>query len=457
MLNSFQPRAICALISCAFVPSLGLALDLSGHSLDLKSRVVQFDVDQLTSGTTNPDFKQAALGLQLEYKSPFFNDVIGAEISAYQVNKLSASGAAKNELVPYLAGSSTEVANTWSSIGKAFIKVKNGDLFEARIGRQAHNSLLLKSTYSRAVEDTYSGGSFTAKPAEGVKIYGAVYDSWLPRSGNQFVKLGTEEKPTAGQVSKIIQNISIYGAQYVSGPYQVDVESLNSKDYLRKYAAVGSYTLPLQNKDQLKFSIGSSTSANAGPLFTCDAEKELDKVTGQACYNKGRGIYLSTEWKTGGITLTGALAKFRGLWIEDNFAGSNPAKAGSLIQDHGTNFFPTGSTSGNDLSNDGELARMVRLAYDWKDLAPGLTTAVVYKLGTGAHNNFNPSLGSGKEKESELDVRYAIPFAKGLSTRYNYLKYNADVTGVLNGITAGGSKTFRRDHRLYLDYVIKFF
>lgn len=457
MLRVFPVRALSALIAYAFVPSLGMALDLKGHSLDLKSRVVQFDVDQLTSGTTNPDFKQAALGMQLEYKSPFINEFIGAEISAYQVNKLNASGAVKNELVPYMAGSNTVVANSWNAIGKAFIKVKSGDLFEAKIGRQTQNSLLLKSTYSRAVEDTFNGVSFGLKPMTGLRVYGSVYDSWLPRAGNKFVKLGTEQSPSSGEVTKVIDTLSILGGQYVNGPFQLDLETLTSENYLRKHAAVGSYTMPLQNKDQVKFSVGSSTSANAGALFNCDAEKELDKITGQSCFNKGRGIYLSTEWKSGALTLTGAVAKFNGLWIEDNFAGSNPAKAGSLIQDHGTNFFPTGATSGNDITNDGELARMVRLRYDWKDTVPGLSTAVSYKLGTGARNNINPVLGSGKEKETELDIRYAMPFAKGLSTRYNYLKYNADVTGALRGITEGGSKTYRRDHRLYLDYTYKFF
>ena len=102
MLQVFPLRALSALIACALVPSLGQAMDLTGHSLELKSRVVQFDVDQLTSGTTNPDFKQSALGMQLEYKSPYFNDFIGAEISGYQVNKLWESGASKNGEIPFL-------------------------------------------------------------------------------------------------------------------------------------------------------------------------------------------------------------------------------------------------------------------------------------------------------------------------------------------------------------------
>jgi hypothetical protein len=90
-------------------------------------------------------------------------------------------------------------------------------------------------------------------------------------------------------------------------------------------------------------------------------------------------------------------------------------------------------------------------------MVPGLNTTLGYKLGTGARNNVDPQLGSAKEKETEVDIRYAIPMVKGLNARYNYLRYNADVTGTINAIGQGGSKNFRRDHRLYLDYVHRFF
>ena len=453
MSGKLSPKALPLLILGA-LPAVVCAADLAGHSLELKSRWVQFDVDQVA---TSNDFKQSAVGLQLEYKSPYFNDFVGVEISGYQVQKTGESGVPKSELLPFQSGSTTQIANNWNAIGKAIVKLKHADLFEAKIGRQAHNSLLLKSTYSRAVEDTFHGVSASLTPTEGVRLYGAIYDTWLPRNGNKFVKIGTEQSPVSGQVSRVIDRLAIYGGSFVRGPYSVEAESLESKDYLRKYALVGSYLMPLANKDQAKFSVGTSTSSNAGPLFTCDAEKELDKPTSGACQNNGRGVYVSGEWKTGYLTLTGAVAKFRGLWIEDNFAGSNPARAGSLIQDHGTNFFPTGATSGNDMTNDGELARMIRVGYNWNTMVPGLNTTLGYKLGTGARNNVDPQLGSAKEKETEVDIRYAIPMVKGLNARYNYLRYNADVTGTINAIGQGGSKNFRRDHRLYLDYVHRFF
>lgn len=441
------------------------AQENNGHSLELKSRVVQFDVDVSrntnVSASTSGDFKQSALGLQLEYKSPYFMDWIGFDMTAYEVSKLGESAIQKNEMLPNDAGDATKVVNSWSQLGQAAIKFKHLNTFEARVGRQLHNSLLLKSTNSRAVPDAFSGYSASFKPTAGVKLYGAVYDSWLPRNGDKFQKFATEVPLNSttgkGVLTDVIDNVTIYGLQYASGPFQVDFESLRSKNYLQKYGLVGSFLLNLPAQQTVKLSAGASTTKDAGALFKCTAEKELDTPASGPCTNNGQGIYLDAEWRTGNWMLGAAVAKFHGLWIEDNFAVSNVSRAGSPIQDHGTNFFPTGSTSGNDMTNDGELAKMVRVGYDWKELVPGMRSVVRYKLGSGARNNAVAGNGSGREKERELDLTYAVPYVKGLSARYNYLKYLADVSGTINAIGQGGSKDYRRDHRLYLDYTYKFF
>lgn len=461
MSNRFPLSTISALLAVGLAPCLSHAQNLNGHSLELKTRVVQFDVDVGRTDASG-DFKQSALGLQLDYKSPFFNDFIGLDLSAYQVNKLGESAVHKNELLHTDLNDKNNVANSWTQMGQAAIKLKYQNLAEAKIGRQFHNSLLLKSTNSRAVPDTYSGVNLSVKPVAGLKLYGAVYDAYLPRNGNKFQEFGTEQAVTSnGQVTKRIDNIAIYGVQYIQGAFQVDAESLTAKDYLQKYGIVGSYTMPLADKQSLKLSAGASTTSDAGSLFTCSAEGDLKDYpsSNYTCSNNGRGVYLAAEWKAGNWTVSGALAKFNGLWIEDNFAVSNTSKAAGVksITDPGSNFFPTGATSGADMSNDGELARMVRLGYDWKDIVPGLRTAVGYKLGTGARNNYDATLGSAKEREKELDVQYAIPLLKGLNARYTFLKYSADVNGVFKGIKEVAVKDYRRDHRIYLDYTHKFF
>lgn len=463
MKSKFVNFALPTFVAMACTPSWGI--DLTGHSLELKSRAVKFDVD--LEGTSK-DFRQTALGLQLDYKSPFVSEKVGFDFTAYQVNKIAESQLQKNEMLPNVEGTSNQVVNSWHQFGQAYIKFKHDDLVSAKIGRQQHDSLLLKSTTSRAVPDTYSGYSFTVKPMDALKVYGAVYDSYLPRRGDKFQKFGTDEylSGSAGPQKNVIDNVSIYGAQYKLGAIQVDFESLNSKNYLQKYGLVGSYTLPLAASDSLKFSLGRSTTNDDGSLFTCKAEKDMDQtVVGGVCNNHGRGDFLQTDWKTGNWVLTGAVAKFKGLWIEDNFAVNNVSKVGTLTADPGTNFFPTAAVSGNDLTNDGELARLIRVRYDWKNYAPGLITTVGKTIGTGAKNSAAVATpATGKESENQIDVQYAIPYVKGMSFRYVYLKYRADVVknsgggaGTIGAINSTESGIFRTDNRIYLDYVHRFF
>ena len=462
MAIKFKQCTLATLVGLACLPSS--AVDLTGHSLELKSRLVKFDVD--LEGTAK-DFQQTALGLQLDYKSPFVSDKFGFDFSAYHVNKLGESTLQKNEMLPNVAGTSDKVVNSWNQLGQAYVKFQHDDLVSAKIGRQQHDSLLLRSTNSRAVPDTYSGYSFALKPLQSVKFYGAVYDSYLPRRGDKFQKFGTDEyaSGTSGPQKNTIDNITIYGTQYKQGPIQIDFESLNSKNYLQKYGVVGSYTLPLQASDSLKFSLGHSTTKDDGSLFTCKAEKDWDQtVVGGVCKNNGRGNFAQTDWRTGDWVLTGAVAKFNGLWIEDNFAVNNVSSKGTLTADPGSNFFPTAAISGNDLTNDGELARLFRVSYDWKRHVPGLKTTVGKTIGTGAKNSANvASPATGSESERQIDVQYAIPYVKGLNFRYIHLKYKADViansggAGAIGAINSTESGIFRTDNRLYLDYTYRFF
>ena len=107
---------IATAIGLAFTSTTALAIDTSGHSLELKTRLVQFDVD-VDKATTTGDFRQLALGNQLDYKSPHFSDMIGFDASLFQVNKLGESSVQKNEMLPNNATDSSKVVNAWSQFG----------------------------------------------------------------------------------------------------------------------------------------------------------------------------------------------------------------------------------------------------------------------------------------------------------------------------------------------------
>jgi len=434
-------------------PSAAGAAD-GPHDLELKLHGVYWadeGVAYPSATTPNPkevSYEQSALGVEFNYRSPYWGDAIGVDASGYGVTKLGDSGTPTTQLVEL--GNDGQLQSGYWALGQALVKLKWQQLATVRLGRQLHDSLLLKSTYNRAVPDTYSGISGALTPATGLRLHGAVYDRWRARTTNDFEKFRTEANG-----DHAIDYVAVVGGSYVSGPFALTAEYLTSKDFLSKYGVVGAYTLPLA-ASALKLSGGALRSRDAGALFVCGAEKELDCSGTGRIHNDGLGVYLDADWKLGNFTLGGAVAKFSGLWIEDNFA-IDANRSGALTQDPGTNPFPTSSTVGPDFANNDERVGALRLVYDWKNLAPGLKTAFRYIRGSGAHSSNLTNGAEGRESYREFDVRYELPFLKNLSTRYVYLNYdsrvvNGSATATIKGLT-------RQDweqHRFYVDYTYQF-
>lgn len=435
MKTTAMPKTLTVLAASLLLPAFAHAAEDDGHKLELKMRAIHFDREFETA--TN-DRTQTALGLQLNYESPYFADLIGFGVSGYSVTRLDSSGRVVSDVLK--ADNSGDFHDSFGKIAEAFVKLKHRDLLQLKLGRQLHKSLLLSSSSSRAVPNTYSGGSGVVTPMKGLTIYAAVYDEWSRRADSSFEGFATDRSGEGD-----IDYIGLVGAEYKSGPVALNLEYLDSRDYLTKVGLVGSYTFTLADKNKLKLSGGIHTSRDAGKLFVTSSENnELDDEdkyrAGARSDNDGRGVYLDADWRYGNVMLGAAVAKFDGAWIEDNFTG-----------DHGTNPFPTGGVLA-DMTNNDERLWMVRAGYDWKDIIKGLRTTVSFKQGTGARNSHVRSLGEADEEELEFDLRYQIPLVKGLNLRYRYLQYTSDKRGRVDGVLADGT-----DHRVYLDYTYRFF
>lgn len=456
MKNSVRMVLVCTLVAGQPLPGIAAAAD-EGHQLELKARGVYWNDESRavpTARVPNPesiDYEQSALGLQLNYRSPYWGNFIGADASVYGVVKLHDSGTPTTNLLE--VGNDGQVKDTYVTLAQALLKLKYEGIAEAKLGRQLQNSLLLKSTATRAVPDTYSGLSAIVKPLQGLAIYGALYDRWRPRSTDEFKRFRTES--TAAGVPHDIDYVGILGGSYTAGRWSATAEYLKSKDYLSKFGLVGAYTIPL-DKDSLKLSAGLFTSRDAGKLFVCGAERELDCTGTGRISNDGKGIYLDADWKVGNFTLGAAVAKFNGFWIEDNFA-VDADRRGSLAQDHGTNPFPTAAGLGPDFANNDEKVGSVRIGYDWKNYIPGLKMAFKYSRGTDAKRSNLASDARGTEHYREFAVQYALPFLKDLSVRYVYMNYDSHIEGGTNRPTIRGMpRSDWEQHRLYVDYAYKF-
>ncbi len=441
-----------SMLAALLVPGASWALE-GGHEFEIVGRTMYWnDTGLKTQTTTTPvSYQQSAVGLQLNYKSPYWANIVGFDTSILTVVKFDGNGTPSTSILE--VENSGQVADHFSTLSQATIKFNLADIGQIRVGRQTQSGLLLSSSSTRAAPDTFAGVTATLTPLQGLQLYGAVYDQWRARSSSNFEKFKTES--TGVGVVNEIDYIAIGGARYMNGSYEVRAEYLNAKDYLAKYGVVVSYKLPV-DKNILKFTGGVFGSQDAGSLFVCGAEKEMDCTGTGRMSHSATGVYLDADWKAGDFSLGGAVSTFNGLWIEDNFA-ANAMKTGTLSQDHGTNPFPTSSIMGPDFANNGETAWTVRAGYDFNSMIPGLNANFKYVKGTGAKasNVINAAIGS--ENYKELNVRYALPFAKNLLLSYSYGDYssyieNFSATDTIKGLTRASWQL----HRMYLDYSLKF-
>lgn len=428
-----------AVLTCVSIPSYASFNGLTEQDeFNIKLRSIYFDRDYDNDASDDSTFAQ---GIELNYQSGYFNDLISMGVSTYTVLNYNSTGSAQNNILP--AGDEKGgVDDSFSKFGQYFIDVKLGDNGHVKIGGQKTKSMLLKSSGSRAIPNTFRG-VFGDYKFGNTKVYGYAYDKWSRRHDDKWEDFSTDQSDN-GAIS-VIWGV---GASYKKDALKIDAEYLNSHDYLSKLGLKGSYAIKL-DQSKLTLSSGVFTSQDDGDLFVTgaeggdlDDEDALGAVSGVTkSENDGFAYYLDANWKKDIWTLGAAFTKVNDAWIEDNFSG-----------DHGTNPFPTRSLIGADLTNQNESTWQARLGVDLKAVAPGLTTKFYYTSGSDAENSsLGKAGGTAHEKYWAIDTRYKVAAVKGLSLRWLFLDYTTDETGSVDGV-----KGDRADHRVYVDYTIKF-
>lgn len=422
----FKALLVAALLLA--LPTTLLAADNPWHgSLSGKLRAVYFDRDYETASKS---YQQGALGLELNYSSDSLWDVLGVDLSLYQVQELDTQGARTSDVLGVDNGGRYE--SSISKLGQAALRLDLGDYLKVKYGRQTLKTLMLTTATSRAIPNTFSGIRLDSTLA-GIDLYGVQIDKWSPRHDDQFEEFRTDLSDKGD-----IDYIRILGASYTRGPLSLQLEQLVSRDYLKKTGLVVGYKQPLQD-GLMTITGGFYTSKDDGKLFIPGAESgEVDSGT---IDNDARVYYLDLNWRRDALTLGAALTRIRDdVWIEDNYAG-----------DHGTTPIPTRATIGPDLTGKNEDLWQVRLGYDWSALLPGLSTTLTHTRGENAENTYDKSLGIADEWYTELDLKWAIPGIKGLSFRWIAHDYHSDERGKVAVV-----KEDDFDNRLYLDYVFNF-
>lgn len=429
-------KLLSVAVASAILAGQAIAAESSdSYQLKTKTRLVYFDREY--DGSVN-DRTQSAIAITADWTTPQYGGWFGVGISPYFVEELGSDGRETTDVLNFSNGE----MQGYSLIGQAFVNLTPTKDLSAKIGRQTHKSMLLSSSGSRAVPNSFQGISAQFLPVKGLSLYGAVYDKWSPRASDEFVGFQTDQSGEGD-----ISYVSLIGLKYKKDAYTLEAEYLNSKDYISKLGLRGSYVTKLEDST-LKFTAGVFGSSDNGDLFVTGAESgELDDedVAGSVAgitksSNDGLAAFLEAKWNKGNTQLTAAVSKTDDIWIEDNFAG-----------DHGTNPFPTRSRVGPDMTNANETVLKLELKYDWKDYVPGLVTSVAAAKGWDAENSADSSLGTADEDWRELAVSYKVPSVKGLKFTGIIHDYNSDEVGRVDGV-----KGDDRDIRLYLDYTYSF-
>lgn len=122
----------------------GIAAD-DGHKFQIKSRLIHFDRDYEND---SKDREQTALGIQLNYESPQFNDLVGVGLSGYIVQDIDHTGSLSEDI---LTKESNGELDGFGLIGQAYVKLTPTESSSFKLGRQTHKTMLLASSGSRAV------------------------------------------------------------------------------------------------------------------------------------------------------------------------------------------------------------------------------------------------------------------------------------------------------------------
>ncbi|MFL1453111.1 OprD family outer membrane porin [Marinobacter sp. GN3S48] len=436
MLKTKTTKWIGTGIITALAAGQAMAADTDNtYQLKTKSRLVHFDREY---EDPDKDRTQSAFAITADWTTPAFGDWIGFGVSPYFVEDLHSGGLIKEDVLTVKDGENQGFA----VLGQAFVTLTPLDKLAIKLGRQTHKSMLLSSSGSRSVPNTFQGLNTQFRITDNFSLYGAVYDKWSPRSNDSFEGFATDQS-----LEGDIDYVSVVGFGYSLESFRADVEYLNAKDYLSKLGLRVSNRIGFDSSS-LKLTAGLFTSSDSGDLFVTGAEGgDLDDedATGSVAgvtksENDGLGAYIEAQWAVNNIELTAAVSKFDDLWIEDNFSG-----------DHGSNPFPTRSRVGPDVTNTNETAAKLALKYDWKDFVPGLQTTVAAGHGWDAENSVNDSLGSADEDWREIVVGYKVQGIKGLKFKAIWHDYTSDEDGSIDGV-----KPDQTDIRVYLDYSYAF-
>lgn len=428
-------------IATAYDASEQLTEFMNFNKLEARIRLVDFlREDKDTNDKSREKAGGTGLGVQMNFKSGWFADVIGFDASLYTVGNMSSPYDSDRDLFVTTSCSLDCRRHTgFSKLGQAYVKAKlqlddeEPPVLTFKGGRERIYTGLIAGSGSRSIPSSWQGidigGSFA-----GLDYGFAWVDKVSKRNSSNFEKFQSFKK-TGSSYEEID---SIWGMEigYELMGFSVSYKDAHAKDFLYSYNFNAGYTLNVSPDWDIGLNFMYYKAKEDGKLWT--------GRTWDNSFNKDANIkHINITTDFGDLTLLLGYSKTEASYKDDQ----NNKQLGKYYYDYGRNTYggfllPTSPLIG-DFFYDGEKAWVISAAYDFSQLTPGLSAEVSYTSGDGFKNGGN----SLKEKETDLDIKYAFQGSAldGLSFRFRYGMYRPDSK-------LKPTETSKNERRVYLEY-----
>ncbi len=151
--------------------------------LSIKLRTIYFDREFENSAADDTTLAQ---GVEVNYESGVIANALKLGISGYSVQNITSSGSSGNNILPIdTSNNDGQVDDNIGLIGQLYVDFQLGKGGSFKLGRQKYKSLLLKSSGSRAVPNTFLGGSIKKKFSD-LTLSGFYFTEWSRRFDDGF-------------------------------------------------------------------------------------------------------------------------------------------------------------------------------------------------------------------------------------------------------------------------------
>ena len=402
-----------------------------------------------------------ALGLLLDYNSPYLADIIGFDASYYAVGNINS----RENSMDLLQDDGSH--HSFAKLGQAYIKARyqnDGLSLFGQFGRARFESSTINSTDTRVAPDTYFGGrgeiSYTGFSTFGLESKLDFNAVRITKSSLRDVEKFESIHSESGQK---IDNVTSISATYDMKALKLNYGLGIAKDFNKNQVVDVSLKLPLPNESGFIVNYQHHKLSANGDIW------KQDYLQGQSAYKDEATLrnlnfgYVHAPFRVG-LSFTKAKAPSgRKTRFGTDVLGYAYEKKKKNVNGNNDPW----TYSGNDFNNDGEFTKQLAFEYDigktdiQNDFLRGIKFSVIHKVGTFNATDPTPMLvGSApverkvKEKQTEYRVFYRFDEKDyaGLSTGLAFTKYKINhdfvplISAQSNNVLSG------QELRLYIDY-----